>query len=76
MKDIVDKQITQYSYNNFDWSKLQKGVDKMAYRSYNTYLSVTRSNHSDIYKDEFQELVNAEYENTTNSKNNYNAFAL
>ena len=22
MKDIVDKQITQYSYNNFDWSKL------------------------------------------------------
>jgi hypothetical protein len=22
MKDMVDKQITQYSYNNFDWSKL------------------------------------------------------
>jgi len=22
MKDIVDKQITQYSYNNFDWTKL------------------------------------------------------
>ena len=22
MKEMVDKQITQYSYNNFDWSKL------------------------------------------------------
>ena len=22
MKEMVDKQIVQYSYNNFDWSKL------------------------------------------------------
>lgn len=40
----------------------------MAYESYNAYLSVTKSTPSDIYKDEFQELVNAEYENTTTLK--------
>ena len=40
----------------------------MAYESYNAYLSVTKSTPSDIYKDEFQELVNAEYENTTTIK--------
>lgn len=40
----------------------------MTYESYNAYLSVTKSTPSDIYKDEFQELVNAEYENTTTLK--------
>lgn len=40
----------------------------MSYESYNAYLSVTKSTPSDIYKDEFQELVNAEYENTTTLK--------
>lgn len=24
MKEMVDKQIVQYSYNNFDWSKLER----------------------------------------------------
>jgi hypothetical protein len=40
----------------------------MSYEAYNAYLSVTKSTPSDIYKDEFQELVNAEYENTTTLK--------
>ena len=40
----------------------------MSYESYNAYLSVTKSTPSDIYKDEFQELVNAEYDNTTTLK--------
>jgi len=40
----------------------------VTYESYNAYLSVTKSTPSDIYKDEFQELVNAEYENTTTLK--------
>lgn len=40
----------------------------MAYESYNAYLSATKSTPSDIYKDEFQELINAEYENTTTLK--------
>jgi hypothetical protein len=40
----------------------------MSYESYNAYLSVTKSTPSEIYKDEFQELVNSEYENTTTLK--------
>ncbi len=40
----------------------------MAYESFDAYLSVTKSTPSEIYKDEFQELVNAEYENTTTLK--------
>ena len=40
----------------------------MSYESYNAYLSVTKSTPSEIYKDEFQELVNLEYENTTTIK--------
>lgn len=40
----------------------------MSYESYNAYLSVTKSTPSEIYKDEFQELVNSEYENTTTIK--------
>lgn len=40
----------------------------MSYEAYNAYLSVTKSTPSDIYKDEFQELVNSEYENTTTIK--------
>ena len=40
----------------------------MSYESYNAYLSVTKSTPSEVYKDEFQELVNTEYENTTTIK--------
>lgn len=40
----------------------------MSYESYNAYLSVIKSTPSEIYKDEFQELVNSEYENTTTIK--------
>jgi len=40
----------------------------MSYEAYNAYLSVTKSTPSEIYKDEFQELVNSEYENTTTIK--------
>jgi len=40
----------------------------MSYKAYNAYLSVTKSTPSEIYKDEFQELVNSEYENTTTLK--------
>ena len=45
-----------------------EGVDDMAYESFDAYLFVTKSTPSEIYKDEFQELVNAEYENTTTLK--------
>lgn len=40
----------------------------MSYEAYNAYLSVTKSTPSEIYKDEFQKLVNSEYENTTTLK--------
>ena len=40
----------------------------MVYESFYAYLSVTKSTPSDIYKDEFQELVNSEYENATTLK--------
>ena len=35
-----------------------EGVDDMVYESFDAYLSVTKSTPSEIYKDEFQELVN------------------
>jgi len=40
----------------------------MAYDAYDAYLSITKSAPSDIFKDEFQEFINAEYDNTTTIK--------
>lgn len=40
----------------------------MSYESFDAYLSVVKSTPSEIFKDEFQEFVNAEYGNSTTLK--------